>query len=796
MIGNRDNVYSYVNLGMEHITGYARAGAVGRTQAPLKPVTHGSNYYGRLCQTILSSQMFRELFVRHNNGVRYRQVNAVAPVKKKAHKQLRIEKQLRDEETLHRQALIFENLTDAVMVIDQNRRIVDWNSACEKLFGYTKAEAIGNTTMLIQSQEEFEAYGRVVAEGIERHGRWTGERTLRRKDGSKVVCEAIRVTLWDRDGHVEGRVVINRDITERKQAEAALRAGEERLRLALCAGNMGIFDWDVVNNVFVWSEEHARLFGMKLEDFDGRYQTFARCIHAQDRARVQRAMETVRADHGRFQEEFRIVWRDGSVHWVSCQGQFFYDTAGNALRMSGVTMDIDTRKRSEEQLSYQAHYDALTGLPNRTLFSDRLQQAIIEADRRERLVGVMFLDLDHFKNINDTLGHKAGDELLKEVSRRLKNCLRQGDTVARHSGDEFSVALTDMVHVDDAARVAQKILAAFAQPFQIEQREIFITTSIGVTLYPFDDNTIGGLIKNADTAMYRAKEHGRNNYQFYAAEMTAQALERLTMESALRYALERNQMALHYQPLVEAHSGAVIGVEALLRWTHPTLGSVPPSKFIPLAEASGLIVPIGHWVLETACAQAAAWTRQGLPPFTLAVNVSARQFLENDLVGTVRHALESSGLDPRRLHIEITESTMMQFSDEVTSILRALCELGVDIAIDDFGTDYSSFKFLKRFRAHILKIDRSFVSTVADSPNDFAIVKAICAMADSLGMKVVAEGVETAAQAATLRALGCQFLQGFYFSIPLPPDEFSASLRAARVEAGNSDTSLSRATVH
>ncbi|MBT9613854.1 MAG: EAL domain-containing protein [Burkholderiales bacterium] len=442
--------------------------------------------------------------------------------------------------------------------------------------------------------------------------------------------------------------------------------------------------------------------------------------------------------------------------------------------------DLEERKRVEQSIRHMAHHDALTGLPNRALFRDRLTHAMAQADRYHQKLAVMFLDLDRFKAINDTLGHNVGDQLLKIAAERLRSCVRDCDTVARLGGDEFTVVVEDIIEDHDAASVAQKILDTLSQPFNLYGHEVFISVSVGVTLYPSDDENADNLLRNADSAMYRAKENGRNNFQFYVADMNVKARERLMLESSLRRALDRGEFRLYYQPRVDLLSGRVIGAEALLRWRHPEMGLVPPAEFIPILDETGMIIPVGDWALREACRQNREWQDMGLPPIRVAVNLSVRQFIQKDLADTVIRALEVAGLAAKHLELEITEDLFLEHNETNIVTLARLKGMGIHISIDDFGTGYSSLSYLKRLPIDTLKIDQSFVRDIGTDPDNKAIASAIIAMASSLRLNVLAEGVETDEQLAFLRAQGCNEIQGFSFSHPLPAEEFEQLLREGR----------------
>ena len=437
------------------------------------------------------------------------------------------------------------------------------------------------------------------------------------------------------------------------------------------------------------------------------------------------------------------------------------------------------------EISHSAEHDYLTGLPNRMLPNDRINQAIALAQRHEKNVAVLFLDLDGFKHINDSLGHLIGDKLLQSVAKRLTKCVRGSDTVSRQGGGEFVVMLSEVQHVEDAAVTAQKMLQAVAELHSIDQQDLHVTTSIGVSVYPDDGLDAETLIKNADTAMYQAKENGRHSFKFFKPAMNVKAVERQSIEEALRRALERQEFTLRYQPKVNLLTGAIIGAEALIRWIHPVRGSVSPMQFIPVAEDCGLILPIGAWVLREACRQAQSWADAGLPATTMAVNVSAMEFRDENFIEGMFTNLRETGLDPRRLEIELTESVLMKRAEATAVILQRLRERGVRVAVDDFGTGYSSLSYLRKFPVNALKIDQSFVRQISTSDADTAIVTAIIGMARSLKLRVIAEGVETLAELNFLRENGCNEAQSYYLSKPVLAHEFASFLRTGILEASD-----------
>jgi diguanylate cyclase (GGDEF)-like protein len=474
-------------------------------------------------------------------------------------------------------------------------------------------------------------------------------------------------------------------------------------------------------------------------------------------------------------------------HYVCKDGSLLpFESTRHVLRSADTTIiaaisrDIRERLAAEEKVSYMAQFDALTGLPNRNLFQDRLTQAMALAKRNDWPMAVLFIDLDRFKLVNDTLGHGAGDKLLREAAERLRSCVRASDTVGRLGGDEFAAILSELGRPGDAGLVAQKIIDVFKRPFDLEGKETYVTASVGVTLYPTDSDSAETLVVNADAAMYRAKEQGRNNYQYFTRDMNERALQRVQMEIALRRALERDEFRLFYQPKADLLTGKICGFEALLRWQHPEKGMVLPGEFIPVLEETGLIVQAGEWVLRTACAQIKAWQKAGLKVPPVSVNLSARQFEQKNLKGTVRQILRDTKVDPSLIEFEITESLLMNDPERAARTLHSLKESGVRLSMDDFGTGYSSLGYLKRFPIDTLKIDRTFVRDISTDADDATLTRAIINLAQNLRLKVVAEGVETEAQLVFLSSNGCDEMQGYLFAKPANAEDCERMLREAR----------------
>ena len=559
----------------------------------------------------------------------------------------------------------------------------------------------------------------------------------------------------------------------RNEAEAALRRNEALLGRAEALAHVGSWEWDIRSRTLQWSEETYRILGFEPHEIEPKTDLAMERTHPEDRAALKARLDDVVSGKALSAElDYRILLPGGDVRWVHVKVEMEYHDTG-PLRMTGILQDISERRAYETRLAEVASHDNLTGLPNRNLLNDRLGQALAHAHRNQGLVAVGFVDLDRFKVINDTLGHDAGDELLKEIARRLSGCLRGCDTVARQGGDEFVVVLTDLARAEDASIVAQKLLDALSPPMTLNGREIVPGASLGFAIFPQDGDTLQALLMAADKAMYSAKHAGRGQYRFFDPEMNRAAADWLEVGAELHHALERDEFELHYQPKVNLRTGAITGVEALIRWRSPDLGLVPPNKFIPILEETGLILEVGEWVIARACRQARLWQEQGLPPLRIAVNLSPRQFQQRDLAERIRTLIDQPDFKPEYLELEITESMVMQNVERAIATLEELRGTGVHIAIDDFGTGYSSLAVLKRFPVDCLKVDRSFVRDIPDDADDMAITRSVILLAHSMGRSVVAEGVETEAQRSFLVECGCDEMQGFLFSKPLPAAELA-----------------------
>jgi len=568
----------------------------------------------------------------------------------------------------------------------------------------------------------------------------------------------------------------------------ALLRSEARLGLAQRIAKIGNWEWRPDTNQFTASAELCRLMGIRVQDFAGTFDAFIQFVHGEDRHRVDEALKRILSKRVPCDIDHRLVLPNGVDVTVNLQAEVVLDDQMKALSIVGTAQDITDRKESEQEIHRLAYFDSLTGLPNRVLFKDRLTQALLHAQRHHTTLATLFLDLDRFKIINDTLGHNTGDLLLKSVAERLAESVRHSDSVGRsvreaetHSlarlgGDEFTVLLTNLREVQDAGKVARRIVESLAQSFFIEGREIFVTVSVGIAIFPDDGDSVDTLLKNADSAMYHAKEHGRNNAQFYSNTFNAAAHARLILEGELRHALAREEFVVYYQPLIDLPTSGIVGAEALVRWRHPQRGLLLPAVFLPAAIDTGLIRAIDEWVLRTACRHNQAWQRRGKQSVHISVNLSHSLFHSNTFLSLVEETLRETGLMPACLKLELTESIAMRNVDASIVMLTTLKAMGVQLSIDDFGTGYSSLSYLQRLPLNMVKIDQSFIQEILTQASPVPIVRAIIAMAHSLNLFVVAEGIEQEAQRRLLLELGCDQAQGYLFGRPMPEEAFGALL--------------------
>jgi diguanylate cyclase (GGDEF)-like protein/PAS domain S-box-containing protein len=669
--------------------------------------------------------------------------------------------------------------TSAAVLLTPELTVADLNATAEHLTGWERSGALGRPfveLMAVASEQpdmardlQRAALGGPVA---------GSEAWLRLPSGQEGRIVWNYLPLKDGAGRILGVLAEGHSVAPLSDSAGAPIHDRVRLKAIMDHGADGIIAIDGRGAIVSLSRSAEALFGYSQDELVGRGVAEI-ILPGADGGDL---LELVVAANGEARESREMLARLQSGQVVPIEL-----SAGDVI-LHGETLyiltvrDIALRRQTEDAIRDLAYHDPLTGLPNRLLFNDRLSQAIERARRNRQVVAVMILDLDRFKLINDSLGLASGDRVLHAVAERLVATLRRSDTVARLAGDDFLLLLPGVEGAENAAKVAQKLLDAVLPPLQVDDQELHIRASVGITLFPHDGEDAETLIRNADTALYRAKEHARSSYQFYTTDMNATAFERLVLETQLRKALERGELVVHYQPQVRLDTGEVVGVEALVRWFHGELGLISPAEFIPLAEETGLILELGRWVLGTACEQVRRWQGQGFAELRLGVNLSGRQFQEADLVHGIAQALEKTGLDPRDLELELTESSIMRDPEQAVAKLHALSRLGIRLSIDDFGTGYSSLAHLKRFPIKALKIDQSFIRDITTEPNDAAIAQAIIALAESLRLKVVAEGVETREQLDLLRRFRCDEMQGYLFSKPLPPDDLLELLkRGARL---------------
>jgi len=693
-----------------------------------------------------------------------------------------ISERRRVEEALMLTQIAVDHSSDGVFWIDMHGCVFKVNDQASSNLGYSRDELVG--MHIWDFDPNFVGVDWPARmEAMRGKDSWRHESKHRRKDGSIYPVEVMvnRVHYNDQ----EYTIAFTRDLSERRRADTALRESEERLHQAVRVSNTGIFDHDHLSGTLYWSPEHRAIYGMGKDEPVNLESLFDR-LYPEDVNKFKEAVERAHdpGGDGLFDVQHRIVRQDGQLRWVLSRSQTLFEGEGEArrpVRTVGAAVDITERMRAEEKVAYLAYYDSLTGLANRRLLHDRLERALMVSARNKAYGALLFIDLDHFKTINDTEGHEYGDLLLRAVAQRLGAVLRETDTISRPGGDEFVVILEDIGPDREQAAACAKftsdrILQALAKRYYLQEREYTGTASIGVVLFRDREDTIDELLKRSDMAMYQAKKAGRGVARFFDPLMQAAFEKRIKLESDIRKAIDLGQFELYYQLRV-AGGGRPLGAEALLRWTHPERGLVAPGEFIPLCEETGLILPIGAWVLEAACAQLRAWeAHEATRALKLSVNISAKQFRQDNFVEQVLGVLDKTGIDPTRLELELTESMFLENIEQSIAKMQSLRDIGVLFALDDFGTGYSSLSYLKKLPLSQIKIDQSFVRDIADDKNDEIIAQTIIKMGQTLGLEVIAEGVETEEQRRILEQHGCENFQGYLFGRPVPIAVFEQAL--------------------
>jgi diguanylate cyclase (GGDEF)-like protein/PAS domain S-box-containing protein len=666
-------------------------------------------------------------------------------------------------------ARLLDAVGQAVIATDLQGKVIYWNRAAEDLYGWSHEEAMGRPIVEITPSEDLAEQAEQIMSELS-HGRsWTGEFTVRRKDGTTFPALVTDTPVHDEQGDLVAIIGISTDITQIKQTEE-LRRSEKRFRLLAenAQDLIALYRFKPTPGFEYVSPSSSAITGYTPEEYYADPELGYKIAHPDDMHLLDEALQ-----HPEAPSVIRWVHKDGRVIWTEQRNKPIYDEAGELVAIEGIARDVTERKALEEELKFQAFHDLLTGLPNRHLFMDRLGQTLRRTTRRQkRKVAVLFMDLDNFKVVNDSLGHELGDRLLVAVVERLRGSLRPEDTLARFGGDEFTVLIEDVENPEDVVRVAERIVEDLRGPFVIDERELFVRASIGIAMGEASTRSAEELLRDADTAMYRTKEDAAD-YRMFDPGMYERVLDRLELENDLRRALEKEELTICYQPKFRlGKPDRIEGIEALMRWEHPQRGLMLPDEFIPIAETTGLIISIGGWVMKEACRQAKEW--QGRFPseerLSMCVNLSAAQVRHPGLLQDVRSALRESGLEPGSLVLEITEGTLLKDSELLETIFRELKVLGVRLAIDDFGKEYSSLSYLKRLPVDVLKIDGSFVGSLGEDPTSTTIVEAVIKLAHSLGLEVTGEGVESAEQLAHLRKIGCDLVQGYHLVRPLPSE--------------------------
>ncbi|MGG3884979.1 sensor domain-containing protein [Brevibacillus panacihumi] len=671
---------------------------------------------------------------------------------------------------------LFENNPDAGYAIDSEGYFFFTNESTLQLTGYTRAELHQMNFLPFIKEEDRD---RVVQHFVSALNGNVEKfvTTITPKNGEDVdlYVTAVPIIL---NGSTKGIVGIAKNLSDLHATQNELIQSRNQLQHIFDSIDVCLWSMDMqTNSLLHISPACQKIYGYTQQEFAEDPSLWRRVIHPLDRKQVE-ARQPLLLEGKALKHDYRIVDKNGKCKWISDYTIPILDEFNQLVRLDGVCNDITQQKVYEEQLHFMAYHDTLTGLPNRRLLTDRLQQALTKAAANKTKVALLFLDLDRFTCINDSLGHNVGDELLQIVSNRLTSRQLEWGTISRQGGDEFAIVLEDFTRIETVLSAVEKALWMISSPIWLNGQEYVITTSVGISMYPDHGHDPDALLKRADQAMYFAKGRGGNQYQIYRPGMAKDLSRKVLIEQSLHKALGNNEFFLVYQPIIHAPTGIIVGFEALIRWHHPLLGMISPSEFIPLAEEAGLIHSIGIWILKTACLQSKSWQKEGLASTYVSINASARQFDNDDFVKTIEQILDETGLPPHCLRIEITESTAMTNVMEMISKLTELSRLGVNISIDDFGTGYSSLSYLKKFPINTLKVDQSFVRDISKDKNQEAIIQAIVALADSLGIHVVAEGVEAVEQYLFLQKMGCQDMQGYFFSKPVPPEQVEDLLRS------------------
>lgn len=769
---------TYWNNASVGMLGWNPGEAVGRHFADLALFESGSKAAAIIDQVIAGGTWAGEHWTKHRDGRRLSVYSTVTPLCNAAGEVIAVidvstdtTESQRAEAEMGRLSSLVESSNDAINGATLDGTITSWNAGAEKMYGYSAKEAIGKSVAMLSPVERSRA-DEELRDRIRTGESVMGQYVLgMRKDGTLMDISLTLSPMYDASGQLIGSSAIARDVTELNTLRAASELERDRLAAAQEMAHVGSIEWDAITGRVWWSDEYCRIHGIPVRSTGSR-EPLVRSVHPADRARVVQIWDDFMTRGGPAEFTYRVRMPEGETRWVSARATLEREVDGTPVKMLGTAMDITERKLGEQALERLAFRDPLTGLANRALLTESIESALAHCALRGTRVGLLFLDVDRFKVINDGLGHAAGDSLLVQLAARLQDAVRPEDTLARFAGDEFVIVCSDMTEAH-ATQLARRIRTAVQRPFELLEREVFVDVSIGIAISEVDD-TPGSLLRNSDAAMYRAKGSGRKKAVLFDEAMHRRAELRLAVESELPRAIERDQLKIHYQPVVDVAGGQPIGFEALLRWQHPVHGLIGPDSFIPVAEETGQIVPIGLWVLHQTLEQAQLWKSAvpGAANWRISVNLSARQLQDPGLPAAVAEAIRVTGIDAAALVLEITESVLMGDADQSLRTLTKLRSLGIGIAIDDFGTGYSSLSYLRRFPVTSLKIDRSFTEGLGGADAHAGpIVEAIAAMGRALGLRVVAEGVETVAQLRELSRMEVQFAQGYLWSPALPADE-------------------------